>query len=862
MSSDNRHTVLCVDDEKDILTLYSDSIDSEKYNVKTFLSPSEALEFLENHHTEVAFVFSDFEMKDLNGFQFREKMQEKGFDIPFALITAFYSKEMALKGMNLNICTFVQKPFNFNDVNDILATYAARRIEEIEEEKEMILSFVEETVPMLDEIEDLILVLEENPQDQTALNTYFRLLHTIKGTSSCVGLKSIPAYAHEYENLISRVQKNEISLNDQVASVLLKGLDDLKFMFSEVIDNKVFEFDIEEKVRIFDLTQNPNQEIQDVAETTAKTPQASFQANSEDVVEKISVPVPKLDYLMEMSGELTVLRNTLVKTLEVLEEKHSQSRETEIFSDTLEELQKVSSLIQGGLSDVRKVSLQTVTRPLKRIICDVTKTMDKEINFNIYNESIDVDTAIGKILSNTLVHLVRNGVDHGLETRDERLKAGKPVEGDLKIEFEEDEENIHCRIIDDGKGINCEALKNKAIEKGIASREELDLLPQSMIFALIFHSGFSTAAEVTDISGRGVGMDMVRSSVEDIGGKIQIQSELGVGTTFHLILPKPKSVMIIKSLLVKIKEGTYTIPIDDISEVLLVDDLSRDMIIELEGVNVIKHHGVLIPLVDISDFWEQGQTVNIHKDECAIVIVRHADYQFGLVASDIFDIEEVVVKKLNSCLSKIPSFSGASFVANGEVSLILNIEGLAKEMALVGEHAIRKHEDQTAMEESTVNNNYEEYILCDFMNKKGYAVELDKIVRLEEFSKSRVEFSGRNALVRYDNSFLKLLFTEKVLGFTSLSFSDYLNTNECINVAVVDVEGQKYGLVVEQIKDISLSYEPLDSIAVNNDAFKGVTFIDQKAITVLDVDVLVRKYNSMDSGESEDDSDPALLIAS
>ncbi|MCR9204573.1 MAG: response regulator, partial [Halobacteriovoraceae bacterium] len=244
--------IVFIDDETNILEQYQSFIPKDKFEVHAFSDPEEGLAYINENHAMIALVISDFKMPKLTGFDVRKKILENDLDIPFAMITGFYDKEMATEGMKLRISRFIEKPVEESAVLELLENEAQERIESINEDREMISEFLQETKPMLEEIEELILSLEEDPHDTKAVNTYFRLLHTIKGTSSCLGLNVISAYAHKYEDLITSVQASQISVNRKVIDVLLVGLDQLKELYSLAESFKPFPEDIEERANVFE----------------------------------------------------------------------------------------------------------------------------------------------------------------------------------------------------------------------------------------------------------------------------------------------------------------------------------------------------------------------------------------------------------------------------------------------------------------------------------------------------------------------------------------------------------------------------------------------------------------------------------
>lgn len=842
-----RYQIVCIDDELEVLGLFSELLEEIPYDVVTFNNPEKCIQYIEENVNLVAFILSDFSMPGMNGFEFREKILSSVGYIPFVLVTGFYSKEMAVKGMELKISAFIEKPFDSEKLVKIIESNIAPRVEQLEEEKEMICSFVEESFPMLEEIEELILVLEENPSDINALNSYFRLLHTIKGTSSCVGLKSVPAYTHKYEDLVGKLKSGELKVNKTIIDVLLTGLDELKFMYSKIQTGKQFEFEIKNKVDIFLKDFSASEE--DVVKEERITEPANEVISKNDE-EKISVSVNVLDDFMELSGELTVLRNMILKSAMKLEAKYQGDRDFDTLSDSLEEMHKVSSLLQSEISEMRKISLDSVFKPMKRVVRDASKMLGKEIDFKTQGEALRVDTLIARVLNGALVHLIRNGIDHGIETPEQRVKNGKKKQGQMQLKAYEDAENIIVEILDDGNGIDPERLKVKALEKGLYTSEQLEKMSESRILGMIFESGFSTASQVTDLSGRGVGMDMVRSSVEEIGGKILIDSKPGKGSKFVMILPVPKSVLIMKALMVESHKLNYCIALDDVAEVFSYDPVDDEgKIVFIEKSPLLKTHEDLIPLLSLSNILKTKDT-DISLDvehEVPIVIVKGENFKYGIIVDQIHDIEEIVVKKMSQLLRGTQTFAGATLVGDGDMALILDLVGIANMERVTFEMDTEDSAKRFVSQEDTIVE--KEYMQFNLFSKKNFCVDLSWVNRLEEIESKYVEFSGDVPIVRYREKFLPLINIERLLNFSGTNIQEIIDVEPLLNVIVVGHEENLFGLVVKKINDIGISSHEIESQISDREGIVGTIFIDEKTVSLLDVSYLVNNYINIDKNE-------------
>ena len=831
-----KYQILCVDDQEDMLQLTSIMLEDSGYEIITKTSCIEALEFVKENNSKIIYIFSDYNMDEMNGLEFRMRLNEQGFDIPFAIITGFYDIEMAKQGMSLRVSAFIEKPLQANQLTDLIKDLGEKRISLLTEENEMVMSFVDESYPMLEDIENLIMSLETSPDDENILNTYFRLLHTIKGTASCVGLKNIPKFTHKYEDLVVKLQSKQLSLNEDIAEALLKGLDQLKFMYAAAKDG-VLEVDITEALQIFEIN---NKKI-DVAaaKKNDKKPGANIGHKSTEVADdKIGISVSVLDNFMELSGRLTVLRNTLIKSATVLEQRYFGDSEIEIVTDSLGDMHKVSSILQNEISEMRKVSLQTVYKPLRRVVRDSAKTLNKNIDLIVEGDELRVDTSIGKALSNSLVHMIRNSIDHGIELPEKRVEVGKSNTGLIRLKSMQDGENIIVELSDDGNGLNLNRIKQKAIEKNLYTEEQLKLMSDQKIFALIFDSGFSTAQQVSDISGRGVGMDMVRNSIESTGGNIAIDSKEGVGTRFILTLPVPRSVMIIKSLMIKSNDAIFSIPLDEVGEVIRLENFQNSKVLHnVEGSLLLSHQDHLLPLVDLCKVLHEKKYYD-QMDVMNIVLVRGDGFRFGVIVDEILDIEEIVVKKMSQHLKNANCFLGVTFIGHGALALILNL-------LAIGEKAHVKFDDEVEIvPHSTIKLiiDVQEFMQFNFHQTKNYAFPLHLVNRLEEVSCQDVEFSGAMPIVRYRGDVMPLLFIERQLGLCSVSTSMMDLYPIITKVIVVDLHNKKFGIVVDEILDIGLTSSEIVTDNVDRVGFLGTVFIAEKAITIIDVNYLIDHY--------------------
>lgn len=843
--------VVFVDDEVGILEMLKSSLTSLKYEMVLFDNPEEALAYIMSNHKKIVCMVTDFNMPNMTGFELRKDVIEHFSDIPCLLFTGHYTKEMAVEGMALKISHFIPKPIE--DVElfaQLIHKESEIRVDQLSEEIEMVKEFLNESSPMLDEIEELILDLEENPGDVSTLNTYFRLLHTIKGTASCLGLFSIAKYAHAYEDLISAIKQQEVSLNSNVINAFLKGLDQLKIMYADAENFLEVDYKIDEIVKIFKgpFDNNGTNTTESLEEEQVKDSTPVKVEKKKD--EKVNVAMDLLNNFMEISGELTVLRNTVNRSLVKVSNKFTGDKDIELLTDSISEMHKVSSKLQSNISEMRKVKVDNVYRPMKRVVRDSCKSLGKEVHFHTKGEDLRIDTILARLLNNVLVHLLRNGIDHGIESSDDRVKSGKEEIGTIELNTFQMGENIIVELSDDGGGMDPDKICQKAIEKGLISESELDHLNEQRIFKFIFESGFSTNELVTDVSGRGVGMDMVKSSIEEIGGKIFIDSKLGRGTTFTLQLPIPRSILIINSLMILQNGRRFSLPLDDVGEVVLCakENGKFESVESIEGGHLLRHHGKLVPLISMEKIlYKDTKMAYMDKDSFNVVIVRGEGINYGVIVDEIDSIEEVVVKEFSNMISHVSEFLGVTYIGDQELALILNLEGISKIFNFYNDNA----ESAAKLKKEVVDSydDEQEYMCFNLFNEGNYAIPLHWVNRLEFLDANTLDYSLDTPIIRYRDTVLRPIHLEGELGLSHDSLNDIKDKNDVLNVIVVKHRERYFGLLINMFKDISQTTVSPSLDSTCNEFMVGTIYIDDQLTSIIDVMRLISPY--IDNEEKE-----------
>ena len=399
---------------------------------------------------------------------------------------------------------------------------------------------------------------------------------------------------------------------------------------------------------------------------------AKASANASD--QTIRVEVGRLDYLMNLVGELVLSKNRLLTIYNDVEERYDGEQFLEELNQVVSSLSLVTTDVQLAVMKTRMQPVAKVFNKFPRVVRDIGRDLNKQIDLIISGEETELDKSIVEEIGDPLTHIIRNSCDHGIEDPATRKAAGKPEKGTIELKAYNEGNHIVIEIIDDGKGIDADAIRIKAVERGIISENEADTMSNKEIYSIIFRPGFSMAAKVTNISGRGVGMDVVKTNVEKLHGVIDIDSEIGKGTTLKLKIPL--TLAIIQSLLVGTQEEIYAIPLANVNETVRV---SVDNIYTIEGKNVLRLRDEVLSLVRLSDLFGVKQVLE-SGDQTYVVVISVAETKLGIIVDNLIGQEEIVIKSLGSYLANIDGIAGGTIRGDGRVTLIVDV-GVIMDMA-------------------------------------------------------------------------------------------------------------------------------------------------------------------------------------
>lgn len=581
------------------------------------------------------------------------------------------------------------------------------------EMKEIVDSFLVESKEIIDSLDLDLIELERNPTDDVILNKVFRSFHTIKGSSGFLNLNKLTRLTHRCEDILNKLRKKEATLNSYVMDAILIGYDKMKELLYSIENNHNEDVDIENVIEKLQATiiklenkvtepvelkqepeikrgrkkKNKKEKPSDTKfETSVETPKVMSltQQTTEQKTEKenpsqenkkvdnsIRVDVEKLDDLLNMVSELVLGRNRLAQiNLEVSREFEGTQLAREL-EDTTKLIDMMTNELQQLVMKTRMVKIGKVFNKYPRLVRDLSKSADKKINLIIEGEDTELDKTLIEEINDPLVHIIRNSIDHGIEKEEDRIKVGKNPVGTIKLSAEHEGNNIIITIEDDGKGIDPEVLKSKAISKGLISKEKADELSKQDLLNLIFLPGFSTAEVVTNISGRGVGMDVVKTNVTKLRGMINLESSVGVGTKIQIKLPL--TLAIISGMIVRVENEQYVIPLNSVIEVIRVHS---ENIYSISNKPVIKLRDRIIPLVSLKDVVFNQKQESKDKIWQYVVIVGLAERQVGIEVDELLGQKEIVIKSLGTYIGRVPGIAGSTIMGDGSVILILDINEL------------------------------------------------------------------------------------------------------------------------------------------------------------------------------------------
>jgi two-component system, chemotaxis family, sensor kinase CheA len=790
--------VLFVDDQHDVLEAVKNQFEELGLECLPFLETQEAEDCLNKNKSRLVLILSDFKMNHMSGFEWREQTLPLNHEVPFVILSGYVDREMALKGMALKIDAFLEKPSSLDSLRDVLQNNCDLYASRLSESHELLSSFLDDAGEILEQIESIFLELENDPNDKDLLNRAYGLLHTMKGNAGFFEPRTLHEFTHKFEDQIKAVQNSEQRLDSVRLSTWLKALDTLKMLAQEFRDFSHQNHLLADLLKVFE--RDSSAAATDEREPSA-SPEAQEKKEQKSKDNEIRVSMSLLDEFMQVSGEMTVIRNMINKSAQALERRYSSDKDVQLLIELLYEMHKINSDVQNKINDLRRVSVQNFIRPLMRTARDSARALGKNVDIKVDGQELRVDNAIAEVLSRSLIHLVRNSLDHGIENSEDRSRSNKSPKGLLALRFSEQDDNVEVEITDDGRGLDISRIRQKVIDQGLRSPDEVARMSDEELFPMIFEAGFSTAQVTTEFSGRGVGMSMVKDSIQAMGGQIQISSKAGQGSTFGVRIPIPKSALIESCLFVGLGERTYGVPQSHVLKVLQFDHLHTQDYLMSHGQHFYRFADQLLPVFAF------------HKNQLVTsgywLILKSETGPFVMQVEKIFDVEDSVIKTFQAeTLKTLKIYKGVTFLGDGSVGLVFHPDHIVEHFALHTTSLALK-EDEEAVHE-TKESKHSRYL--SFKVRAGHNAEdalfaftEGEILRIEKFALEHIQLSAGRAVMPYRGSLMELVDFASVLGQKqkgTLNEAHY--AQESLNVILLNGLGFTVGLVVDEIVDLEL----------------------------------------------------------
>lgn len=714
---------------------------------------------------------------------------------------------------------------------------------------DLISEFVAEAGENLDVIDAQLVQFETDPTDKTTLNNIFRLLHTIKGTCGFLGLGRLERLAHAGETLLDAFRSERLAITPAAVTCVLEAIDAIKDILGGLAatgaepggdDDQLIAAlvalsagDAKENDRSFaetdrlvtataDLSESLSAEpleveiegdLTDVAEPARVTADVVLKAEKRpvDTVQSVRVDVDILEAMMTLVSELVLTRNQLLQL-------HRQIP-NDTFTAPLQRLSTITGELQDRVMRTRMQPIGNAWKKLPRIVRDLSRDLGKKIVLTLEGESTELDRQLLDIIRDPLTHMVRNSADHGVEAPEVRKAAGKPSTGHIRLSAYHESGSIVVRLADDGRGLDVDRIKAKAIERNIITAAEAEAMTEQQAFRLIFAPGFSTAEQVTSVSGRGVGMDVVRNNIEQIGGHVDIASTLGEGSVFTIKIPLTLAIM--PALVVGASGQRFALPQANVIELVRAGGAQEHRIETIRDVKMIRLREALLPLVELGPALD----LNSSSDSSFVVIMQIGNRRYGVAVDDILDTEEIVVKPVAGALREIPHFSGSTILGDGSVVLILEPNTLAK---MAGESP--QPDDARAEIDLVTQTDRKETLLIvragDGANK---AISMTKVGRLEHLDLSGLEYADGWSVTPYRNRMMAIFPAPgAVVGAGPVQPTLVLSGGDFT-----------IGLAVDEIIDMVEDCVEIE-ISAQNAGVLGVALVGGRPVEIIDADYYLK----------------------
>jgi len=670
---------------------------------------------------------------------------------------------------------------------------------------DLLREFLTETNESLNLVDAELVRFEQEPNNGAILGNIFRLVHTIKGTCGFLALPRLETLTHAAETLMGKF-RDGMPVTAEAVTLILSTIDRIKSIL-EAIEKSEQEPEGGDGDLIDPLGRMARQEAAAPPQVAPPpqpapapaelkkpdAPEPPEKADKQDKPERpdeergdrlanhsIRVNVDTLDHLMTTVSELVLTRNQLLEIVR----RHEDSD----FKVPLQRLSNVTAELQEGVMKTRMQPIGNAWQKLPRVVRDLCAELGKDIELAMRGADTELDRQVLDLVKDPLTHLVRNCADHGIESPAERIAAGKPAKGTIRLSAWHEGGHIIIEISDNGRGLDLAGIKAKAIEKGLTSEAQLAAKSEAEICNYIFAPGFTTAAKVTSISGRGVGMDVVRSNIEQIGGTVDLKSATGAGTTFTIKIPL--TLAIVSALIVEAGGERFAIPQLAVLELVRAGNNGEHRIEHIKDAPVLRLRNKLLPLVRLKEVFRLGACDN---ENGFVVVTQVGSQVFGVVVDGVFHTEEIVIKPMSSKLRHIPVFSGTTILGDGSVIMIIDPNGVAQALGRAAAAAARAENSELQSREDESDEDTVSLLVFRAGSQQPKAVPLSLVTRLEEIDCRKIEMSDGRHLVQYRDQLMPLL---------RIDAESSLKKEGAQPILVFSDQGRSMGLVADEIIDI------------------------------------------------------------
>ena len=747
---------------------------------------------------------------------------------------------------------------------------------------DILVEFIVEAREILDQLDLDFVQLEITPDDQKLVGNIFRAMHTLKGSSGFFAFKRLEKVSHAGESLLGKIRDGQLTLDTQKATILLSTLDCLRAIIegiesthteppgddSGLVENLLaLAAGKETNVPIQPTTPaEPQAEAISAPENIAHavspeppTPPANssvvISADDSESTDQVWAPDPAdiikaqetaapvkvslelLDKLMNLVSEMVLARNRLLPFTTQFSDHD--------FSSAVRVVDLLTLELQERMMKTRMQPIAQVWTKFPRLMRDVSNQCGKQVSLIQEGSETELDRTLLDAIRDPLVHIIRNSIDHGIELPEERISRGKPVLGKVLLRASHENGMVVIEIADDGAGVDFDLVRQRAIEKNLIPLQQAQELTDMQLLEFIFLPGFSTKSQVTNLSGRGVGMDVVKTNISNIGGSIDINSKRGVGTNIRLKIPLTLAIM--PALFVRCGSEPYAIPQNSVLEMVRLDLSEATTGLEdFYGTPVFRLRNQLVPILFLNHQLEVSQDLPAADAILNIAILQSSGIRFGLVVDEVLKMQEVVVKPLGPLLKDVKDFAGATILGNGRVALILDIDGIAIQSGMVAKIQSRPLNAESIQEKSSE----EDVAMLSFEleGQSRLAIYLENVQRLEMISPKQVQRNGNRDVIQYGKEIMHLLYLNQYIEGANHRKTPSIE-DEVIPVIVHYTNGIPVGLVVSQVHDIIHVSKNLHEANPPQKGLLGCVSLNDQVINVIDLQEILIMRNLQENSK-------------